>query len=69
MARLNLVLIPNFWLPRAQEGGPARTESAELQLRRSVPACTRSENEFHDDQKIAAGEDEPFHVVEPAAQT
>ncbi len=55
MARLNLVLIPNFWLPRTHEGGPARTGSAELQLRRSVLACMLWENEFYEDgQEIAA---------------
>ena len=55
MSRLNLVLIPNFWLPRTHEGGPAKGISAELQLRRSVLACMLWENEFYEDgQEIAA---------------
>src|SRR5579863_3851162 len=55
MARLNLVLIPNFWLPRTHEGGPAKVISPELQLRRSVLACMLWENEFYEDgQEIAA---------------
>jgi hypothetical protein len=55
MARLNLVSIPNFWLPRTHEGGPGRVISPELQLRRSVLACMLWEKEFYEDgQKIAA---------------
>ena len=55
MSRLNLVLIPNFWLPRTREGGPAKVISPELQLRRSVLACMLWENEFYEDgQEIAA---------------
>jgi len=55
MARLNLVSIPNFWLPRTHENGPARVISPELQLRRSVLACMLWENEFYEDgQEIAA---------------
>lgn len=55
MARLNLISIPNFWLPRTHEGGPARVISPELQLRRSVLACMLWEKEFYEDgQEIAA---------------
>jgi 60 kDa SS-A/Ro ribonucleoprotein len=55
MSRLNLVLIPNFWLPRTREGGPAKGIAPELQLRRSVLACMLWENEFYEDgQEIAA---------------
>jgi len=32
MSRLNLLLIPNFWLPHAHESGPVRTGSAEPQV-------------------------------------
>ena len=38
MSRLNLLLIPNFWLPRRQEGGPARTGCSKPQLQPSMPA-------------------------------
>lgn len=70
MARLNLVLIPNFWLPRTHEVGPARTGSAERQLRSSVPVCVLLENEMYENgQEIAARPDECFRDVEPAAQT
>ncbi|HEX4643937.1 MAG TPA: hypothetical protein VH161_10730 [Candidatus Acidoferrales bacterium] len=55
MARLNLISIPNFWLSRTRESGPARGSSAKLQPRPSVLAGTLSENEFHEDgQEIAA---------------
>lgn len=56
MARLNLVLIPNFWLPHAREGGTGRAASAETQLPRPVPDCTPWEEEVcEEEQEIAAG--------------
>jgi 60 kDa SS-A/Ro ribonucleoprotein len=47
MARLNMLKIPNG--ARTHEGAPAKTVSAELQLRRSVLACLLWEGEFYED--------------------
>jgi 60 kDa SS-A/Ro ribonucleoprotein len=47
MARLNTLNL-NFG-PRTHEGAPARSISAELQLRRSVLACLLWENQFYED--------------------
>jgi TROVE domain-containing protein len=53
MARLNVLQIP--WGPKTHEGGPAKTVSPELQLRRSVLACMLWENEFYEDGLEIAG--------------
>src|SRR5580692_5652858 len=53
MARLNVLQIP--WGPKTHEGGPAKTVSAELQLRRSVLACLLWEGQFYEDGLEIAG--------------
>jgi 60 kDa SS-A/Ro ribonucleoprotein len=53
MARLNVLQIP--WGPKTHEGGPAKTVSAELQLRRSVLACLLWESQFYEDGLEIAG--------------
>jgi len=53
MARLNMLKIP--WGLRTHEGAPARTISAELQLRRSVMACLLWEDQFYEDGVEIAG--------------
>ncbi|HET9697820.1 MAG TPA: TROVE domain-containing protein [Terriglobales bacterium] len=49
MARLNIMKLSNLLAPRTHEGAPAKTISAELQLRRSVLACLLWENQFYED--------------------
>lgn len=49
MARLNIMKLSNLLGPRTHEGAPARTISAEMQLRRSVLACLLWENQFYED--------------------
>jgi hypothetical protein len=46
MSRLNILKLS---APRTHEGAPARTTSAEEQLRRSVLACLLWENQFYED--------------------
>jgi TROVE domain len=53
MARLNMLKIP--WGPRTHEGGPAKSISPALQLRRSVMACLLWENQFYEDGVEIAG--------------
>jgi TROVE domain-containing protein len=53
MARLNVLQIP--WGPKTHEGGPAKTVSPELQLRRSVLACLLWESQFYEDGLEIAG--------------
>ncbi|HVB85907.1 MAG TPA: TROVE domain-containing protein [Candidatus Dormibacteraeota bacterium] len=53
MARLNMLKIP--WGPRTHEGGPAKSISPMLQLRRSVMACLLWENQFYEDGVEIAG--------------
>ena len=66
MSRLNLLLIPNFWLTRRHESGPARTGSPETQgaRPRTEPAM---ENERVDGR--SESEVEYVRAVEPAADT
>ena len=49
MARLNIMKLSNLLAPRTHEGAPAKTISAELQLRRSMLACLLWENQFYED--------------------
>lgn len=49
MARLNIMNLSNLLGPRTHEGAPAKTISAELQLRRSVLACLLWESQFYED--------------------
>ncbi|MGA9885678.1 MAG: TROVE domain-containing protein [Candidatus Acidiferrales bacterium] len=53
MTRLNVLKIP--WGPRTYEGGPARSISPALQLRRSVMACLLWEEQFYEDGVEIAG--------------
>jgi 60 kDa SS-A/Ro ribonucleoprotein len=53
MARLNVLQIPRG--PKTHEGGPAKTASPELQLRRSVLACLLWESQFYEDGLEIAG--------------
>src|SRR3954447_24402457 len=46
MSRLNIMKLPNLL---THEGAPAKSISAELQLRRSVLACLLWENQFYED--------------------
>ena len=58
MARINTLGIANVaWLrgPSTHEGAPARTISAEQQLRRSVLACMLWEDQFYEDGVAIAG--------------
>jgi len=55
MARLNMLKLSNLWGPRTHEGGPAKTISPELQLRRSVLACLLWEEQFYEDGVEIAG--------------
>src|SRR3954466_15585473 len=49
MARLNIMKVAHFGRPKTHEGAPAKSISAELQLRRSVLACLLWENQFYED--------------------
>jgi hypothetical protein len=49
MARLNMMKLSTLLGPRTHEGAPAKTVSAELQLRRSTLACMLWENQFYED--------------------
>src|SRR4051794_25264074 len=49
MSRLNIMKLSNLLAPRTHEGAPAKSISAELQLRRSVLACLLWENQFYED--------------------
>ena len=55
MERLNMLKLSNLWGPRTHEGGPAKTISPELQLRRSVLACLLWEEQFYEDGVEIAG--------------
>src|SRR5579862_8270656 len=55
MARLNMLKLSNLLGPRTHEGGPAKTISPELQLRRSVLACLLWEEQFYEDGVEIAG--------------
>jgi 60 kDa SS-A/Ro ribonucleoprotein len=49
MSRLNIMKLANLIAPRTHEGAPAKTISAEAQLRRSVLACLLWENQFYEE--------------------
>jgi hypothetical protein len=66
MARLNLVLIPNFWLPRKHECGPAGTGSVQMQLSGpKTESATAQERADEWSESVV----EYTCAVEPAAQT
>lgn len=55
MARLNIMKLANLIALKTHEGAPAKTISAELQLRRSVLACLLWEKQFYEDGVEIAG--------------
>ena len=55
MARLNLRNWRSWFAHRTHEGGPAKTITPELQLRRSVLACLLWEDQFYEDGVEIAG--------------
>lgn len=55
MARLNLQNWRSWLAHRTHEGGPAKTITPELQLRRSVMACLLWEEQFYEDGVEIAG--------------
>src|ERR1700750_661590 len=55
MARLNITKFVNLVSPRTHEGAPAKTVSAEAQLRRSVLACLLWGKQFYEDGVEIAG--------------
>jgi hypothetical protein len=55
MARLNLRNWRSWLGPKTHEGGPAKTITPELQLRRSVLACLLWEDQFYEDGVEIAG--------------
>ena len=55
MARLNLKNWRSWLAPKTQEGGPAKTITPELELRRSVLACLLWEDQFYEDGVGIAG--------------
>ncbi len=55
MAKLNILKLSHLAPVRTHEGGPAKTVSPELALRRSVLACMLWEDEFYEDGVQIAG--------------
>ena len=55
MARLNLQNWRSWLAHRTHEGGPAKTITPELELRRSVMACLLWEDQFYEDGVAIAG--------------
>src|SRR5436309_6709582 len=55
MARLNILNIGPFALPRTHEGAPAKRVSNEAALRRAVLACMLWEDQFYEDGVAIAG--------------
>lgn len=66
MSRLNLLLIPNFWLPRRQESGAPQSGSPET---RGAGPRTKPATENESADGCSESDAEYIHATEPVADT